>query len=69
MLFRSRGVEFSAAGEVGADLGDDTVCDADIGLVGQVGGDDGAVADGGGHGALIPVPTETKPALKLKIFH
>ena len=42
-------IELRPALEALPDLGDHPVLDADIGLVGEVGGDDGAVLDDGGH--------------------
>ena len=41
------GVEHFAAREVLPDLDDHAALDADIGLVGEIGGDDGAVLDDG----------------------
>ena len=44
------GVEHLVAGEVRADLRDAAGVDEDVGAVGEVVGDDGAVLDDGGHG-------------------
>lgn len=52
----SGGIQHGAAGEIRADLGDPAALDLHIGLVGEIGGDDGAVLDdGGGHSTISAV--------------
>jgi hypothetical protein len=48
------GIQRLVTGEVRPDLDDPAAIDLDVGLVGQVGGDDGSVFDDCGHRTPIP---------------
>jgi hypothetical protein len=52
-------IEFGAACQVGTYGGDPAVLHLHVGLIGEVGGDDGAVTDDGGHGVGLSVEAQS----------
>ena len=63
------GVEHLVALEVLADRRDDAAVDQHVGLVGQVGGDDGAALDHGGHWLLLICDAAARPLIHRPRHH